>query len=106
MVPKYKLGKTARLVLRLMPEQKLLIVARAQAANKTINEFCTDIIMNFKYVDQLQRIEEKQKKRLALLQNIANNINQLAAHCNTVDTAPQKTLLIELLKQVSKNANI
>lgn len=62
--------------------------------------------MNFKYVDQLQRIEEKQKKRLALLQNIANNINQLAAHCNTVDTAPQKMLLIELLKQVSKNANI
>ncbi len=106
MVPKYKLGKTARLVLRLMPEQKLLIVAKAQAANKTINEFCTDIIMNFKYVDQLQRIEEKQKKRLALLQNIANNINQLAAHCNTVDAAPQKTLLIELLKQVSKNANI
>ena len=106
MVPKYKLGKTARLVLRLMPEQKLLIVAKAQAANKTINEFCTDIIMKFKYVDQLQRIEEKQKKRLALLQNIANNINQLAAHCNTVDTAPQKMLLIELLKQVSKNANI
>ena len=50
-MPKYKLGKTARLVLRLLPEQKILIVNKAKSANKTINDFCTDIILNFEYVD-------------------------------------------------------
>ena len=105
-MPKYKLGKTARLVLRLLPEQKIFIVDKARNANKTINEFCTDILLNFKYVDQLQRIENMQRKKLALLQNLANNINQIAAHCNTFETVLQKRILIELLKQVSKNANI
>ena len=77
-MPKYKLGKTARLVLRLLPEQKIFIVDKARNANKTINEFCTDILLNFEYVDQLQRIENMQRKKLALLQNLANNINQIA----------------------------
>lgn len=61
-MPKYKLGKTARLVLRLLPEQKILIVNKAKSANKTINDFCTDIILNFEYIDQLQRIENMQRK--------------------------------------------
>jgi len=105
MVPKYKLGKTARLVLRLKPEQKILIVNKARNANKTINNFCTDIILNFEYVDQLQRIENMQRKKLFLLQNLANNINQIAAHCNTFETAPQKQVLEQLLKEIVSNAN-
>lgn len=105
MVPKYKLGKTARLVLRLKPEQKILIVNKARNANKTINNFCTDIILNFEYVDQLQRIENMQRKKLFLLQNLANNINQIAVHCNTFETAPQKEILQQLLKEVLQNAD-
>lgn len=105
MVPKYKLGKTARLVLRLLPEQKILIVSKAQNAKKTINEFCTDIILNFEYVDQLQRIENMQRKKLFLLQNLANNINQIATHCNTFETAPQKQVLQQLLKEIVSNAD-
>lgn len=105
-MPKYKLGKTARLVLRMLPDQKILIVNKAKAANKTINEFCTDIILNFKYVDQLQRIENMQRKKLVLLQNLANNINQIAKYCNTLETAPQKQILQELLREVTKNADI
>lgn len=105
-MPKYKLGKTARLVLRMLPDQKILIVNKAKNANKTINEFCTDIILNFKYVDQLQRIENMQRKKLALLQNLANNINQIAAHCNTFETMPEKQILQQLLKEVTKNADI
>ena len=105
MVPKYKLGKTARLVLRLKREQKILIVNKAKAANKTINDFCTDILLNFKYVDQLQKIENMQRKKLFLLQNLANNINQIAVHCNTFETAPQKEILQQLLKEVSQNAD-
>lgn len=105
MVPKYKLGKTARLVLRLKPEQKILIVNKARNTNKTINNFCTDIILNFEYVDQLQRIENMQRKKLFLLQNLANNINQIAAHCNTFETAPQKQVLEQLLKEIVSNAN-
>ena len=105
-MPKYKLGKTARLVLRLLPEQKILIVNKAKSANKTINDFFTDIILNFEYVDQLQRIENMQRKKLALLQNLANNINQIAAHCNKFETAPQMQILQKLLQEVSKNADI
>lgn len=105
MVPKYKLGKTARLVLRLKPEQKILIVNKAKAANKTINDFCTDILLNFKYVDQLQKIENMQRKKLFLLQNLANNINQIAVQCNTFETAPQKEILQQLLKEVLQNAD-
>lgn len=105
-MPKYKLGKTARLVLRLLPEQKILIVNKAKSANKTINDFCTDIILNFEYVDQLQRIENMQRKKLALLQNLANNINQIAAYCNKFETAPQMQILQKLLQEVSKNADI
>lgn len=104
-MPKYKLGKTARLVLRLLPDQKILIVNKAKAGNKTINEFCTDIILNFEYVDQLQRIENMQRKKLELLKNLANNINQIAAHCNKFETAPQKQILQQLLKEITKDAD-
>lgn len=92
-------------MLRLKPEQKILIVNKAKAANKTINDFCTDILLNFKYVDQLQKIENMQRKKLFLLQNLANNINQIAVHCNTFETAPQKEILQQLLKEVSQNAD-
>lgn len=46
-----------------------------------------------------------QRKKLFLLQNLANNINQIAAHCNTFETAPQKEFLRQLLKEVSQNAD-
>ena len=105
LVPKYKLGKTARLVLRLKPDQKILIVNKARNANKTINDFCTDIILNFEYVDQLQRIENMQRKKLALLQNLANNINQIAVYCNTHETFPQKHILQQILKEAIKDGN-
>lgn len=104
-MPKYKLGKTARLVLRLKPDQKILIVNKARNANKTINDFCTDIILNFEYVDQLQRIENMQRKKLALLQNLANNINQIAVYCNTHETFPQKHILQQILKEAIKDGN-
>lgn len=92
--------------MRLQPEQKISIVNKAKSANKTINDFCTDIILNFEYIDQLQKIENMQRKKLALLQNLANNINQIAAHCNTFETVPQKQILQKLLQEVSKNADI
>lgn len=47
-----------------------------------------------------------QRKKLALLQNLANNINQIAAHCNKFETAPQMQILQKLLQEVSKNADI
>lgn len=104
-MPKYKLGKTARLVLRLKPDQKISIVNKARNANKTINDFCTDIILNFEYVDQLQRIENMQRKKLAVLQNLANNINQIAVYCNTNETFPQKYILQQILKEAIKDGN-
>ena len=102
MVPTSKTGKNADLHLRVDVQLKLLVCNKARDAHKTINDYCIDILRNFEYAERLTGIETAQRQKIKLLSNIANNINQLAKHCNSVREAPQKDILIQIFDEIKK----
>lgn len=97
-----KLGKTARIELRVTPQIKNYVVLKATENNKTLNDYINNILQNFEYADQLSAIETAQKQKIRLLSNIANNLNQLARHCNTEKEAPQKEILLSIFDEIKK----
>ncbi len=97
-----KLGKTARIELRTTEQLKNYLVLKAAENNKTLNEYIGNILQNFDYAEKLNSIENMQKQKIKLLSNIANNINQLARHCNTEKEAPQKDILIQIFNELKK----
>lgn len=96
MAPKLKTGKNCDLHLRVNTQLKIYIANKATENNKTINDYCTDILKNYKYANQLMNIEATQKKKVRLLSNLANNLNQLAKLCNSEKEAPQKEMLLAM----------
>lgn len=102
MVPISKTKKKCDLHLRVSEQTKILIVNKANEADKTINNYCTDILKNYEYAEKLTAIEITQKQKIKLLSNIANNINQLARHCNTAKEAPQKEILMQIFEALKK----
>ncbi len=96
MAPKSKTGKNCDLHLRVNTQLKIYIANKASENNKTINDYCTDILKNYKYANQLMNIEAIQKKKVRLLSNLANNLNQLAKLCNSEKEAPQKEMLLAM----------
>lgn len=96
MAPKLKTGKNCDLHLRVNTQLKFYIANKAAENNKTINDYCTDILKNYKYANQLMNIEAIQKKKVRLLSNLANNLNQLAKLCNSEKAAPQKEMLLAM----------
>lgn len=97
-----KLGKTARIELRVTPQIKNYVVLKATENNKTLNDYINNILQNFEYADKLSAIETAQKQKIKLLSNIANNLNQLARHCNTEKEAPQKEILLQIFDAIRK----
>lgn len=97
-----KLGKTARIELRVTPQIKNYVVLKATENNKTLNDYINNILQNFEYADQLSAIETAQKQKIKLLSNIANNLNQLARYCNTEKEAPQKYILMQIFNEIKK----
>ena len=97
-----KLGKTARIELRVTPQIKNYVVLKATENNKTLNDYINNILQNFEYADKLSAIETAQKQKIKLLSNIANNLNQLARHCNTEKEAPQKEILLSIFDEIKK----
>ena len=97
-----KLGKNARIELRVTDQLKNYLVLKAAENNKTLNDYVSNILRNFEYADKLTSIEIAQKQKIKLLSNIANNINQLAKHCNTLKEAPQKELLLQIFDALKK----
>lgn len=102
MVPTQKTGKNADLHLRVDAQLKLYVSNKAREAHKSINDYCIDILRNYEYADRLLTIESTQKQKIKLLTNIANNINQLAKHCNSVHEAPQKDILLSIFGELKK----
>lgn len=102
MVPISKTKKKCDLHLRVNEQTKILIVNKANEADKTINNYCIDILKNYEYADKLTAIEIAQKQKIKLLSNIANNINQLARQCNTAKEAPQKDILMQIFEALKK----
>ncbi len=102
MVPTQKTGKNCDLHLRVDRQLKIYIADKAKEAHKTINDYCIDILKNYEYANRLVQIENTQKQKIKLLSNIANNINQLARHCNTVSEAPQKDILLSIFGELKK----
>lgn len=96
MAPKLKTGKNCDLHLRVNTQLKIYIANKAAENNKTINDYCTDILKNYKYANHLMNIEATQKKKVRLLSNLANNLNQLAKLCNSEKEAPQKEMLLAM----------
>lgn len=97
-----KLNKNARVQLR-MPEQlKNYLVLKAAEQSKTLNDYVNNILQNFEFADKLAAIEIAQKQKIKLLNNIANNINQLARYCNSAQEAPQKELLLQIFDALKK----
>lgn len=97
-----KLGKTARIELRVTPQIKNYVVLKATENNKTLNDYINNILQNFEYADKLSAIETAQKQKIKLLSNIANNLNQLARYCNTEKEAPQKDILMQIFNEIKK----
>lgn len=97
-----KLGKNARIELRVTDQLKNYLVLKAAENNKTLNDYVSNILLNFEYADKLTSIEIAQKQKIKLLSSIANNINQLAKHCNTLKEAPQKELLLQIFDTLKK----
>jgi hypothetical protein len=102
LVPRQKTGKNADLHLRVDTQLKLYVSNKAREAHKSINDYCIDILRNYEYADRLLTIESTQKQKIKLLTNIANNINQLARHCNTLKEAPQKDILMQIFDVIRK----
>lgn len=102
MVPKQKTGKNCDLHLRVDAQLKIFITDKAKETHKTINDYCIDILRNFDYADRLTTIEAAQKHKIKLLSNIANNLNQLARHCNSTNEAPQKDILMQIFDALKK----
>ena len=97
-----KLQKNARVELRMTEQLKNYLVQKAAEQNKTLNDYIGNILQNFDYANKLNTIEVSQKQKIKLLSNIANNINQLARHCNTINEAPQKDILIQIFSELKK----
>ena len=88
--------------LRVTDQLKNYLVLKAAENNKTLNDYVSNILLNFEYADKLTSIEIAQKQKIKLLSSIANNINQLAKHCNTLKEAPQKELLLQIFDALKK----
>ena len=97
-----KLGKNARIELRVTDQQKNYLVLKAAEQNKTLNDYVGNILQNYEYADKLTYIENMQNQKIKLLSNIANNLNQLAKHCNSVHEAPQKDILLSIFGELKK----
>lgn len=97
-----KLGKNARIELRVTDQQKNYLVLKAAEQNKTLNDYVGNILQNYEYADKLTYIENMQKQKIKLLSNIANNLNQLARHCNSTNEAPQKDILLAMFDEIKK----
>ena len=97
-----KLGKNARVELRMPLQLKNYLVLKATENNKTLNDYIGDILQNFEYAEKLNEIEATQKQKIKLLSNIANNINQLARHCNTIKEAPQRDILNAIFNELKR----
>ena len=102
LVTRQKNGKNADLHLRVDAQLKLYVSNKAREAHKSINDYCIDILRNYEYADRLLTIESAQKQKIKLLSNIANNLNQLAKHCNSVHEAPQKEILLSIFDEIKK----
>lgn len=102
MVQTSKTGKNVDLHLRVDVQLKIFITNKAAESHKTINDYCIDILRNYEYANRLVQIENTQKQKIKLLSNIANNLNQLAKHCNSVHEAPQKEILLSIFDEVKK----
>lgn len=102
MTAQRKLYKNARIELRTTEQLKDYLVLKAAEQNKTLNDYIGGILQNFKYAEKLAAIEAAQKQKIKLLSNIANNINQLARHCNTLKEAPQKDILMQIFDAIKK----
>ena len=102
LVPRQKTGKNADLHLRVDAHLKLYVSNKAREAHKSINDYCIDILRNYEYANRLIQIENTQKQKIKLLSNIANNINQLARHCNTEKETPQKEILMQIFEALKK----
>lgn len=97
---KTRLNKTERLVLRITPEQKEIVIQKAKEKNITMNDYCSQILFNFDYSNKVDEILKTRKQQAFLISKISNNINQLAAKCNAYNIAPSKEILIEILKEL------
>lgn len=97
-----KLGKNARIELRVTEQLKQYLVLKAAESNKTLNDYIGNILLNFDYAEKLTTIEAIQKQKIKLLSNIANNINQLTKHCNSVQEAPKKEILAAIFDEMKK----
>lgn len=97
-----KLNKNARVQLRMTEQLKDYLVLKAAEQNKTLNDYIGGILQNFDYAEKLAAIEAIQKQKIKLLSNIANNLNQLAKHCNSVHETPQKEILLSIFDEIKK----
>lgn len=96
---KKKTNRTARLNLRISPELKSLLEAKAMAESVTLNEFCLRILENKETVNALVVKAKAYKESSNLFARMGVNINQLARHCNSTGEAATPEQLLQILDE-------
>lgn len=82
--------KTNRIIFKATNEEKELLLKKANKANKNMSEFLRESIL---FTQVIEIDKTFQKRQLFLLNNIANNMNQIAHQCNI-----QKSVDEDILK--------
>ena len=94
--------KTAELHLRINPQLKEFLVKEAKASDKTLNDFCNDILRNRKNIKAIIAVEKSNYEVKRLFVALGNNVNQLAKHCNSTGEAATPQQLLQILQEAKK----
>lgn len=94
--------KTAELHLRINPQLKEFLVKEAKASDKTLNDFCNDILRNRKNIKVIVAAEKSNEEVKRLFAAMGNNINQLARHCNSTGEAATPKQLLQILQKAKE----
>ena len=94
--------KTAELHLRINPQLKEFLAKEARESDKTLNDFCNDILRNRKNIKTIVAAEKSNDEVKRLFAAMGNNINQLARHCNSTGEAATPKQLLQILQEAKE----
>lgn len=95
-------SKTAELHLRINPELKNFLAKQAAANDKTINDFCNDLLKSRKNIDAVIAAAKSNREVVRLFAAMGNNLNQLARHCNATGESAKPEQLLKILNEAKQ----
>lgn len=94
--------KTAELHLRINPQLKEFLSKEAKSIDKTLNDFCNDILRNRKNIKLIVAMDKSNREVARLYSSMSNNINQIAKYCNSTGQCATSQQLLDVLKKAER----